>query len=134
MKAVPGMRIPKKIHDHKPFKISWPPKKSIGAKAFRNPFFLQTRHAQKAIVKYNTDQTGPKIRSGGVKKGFASPAYQLFTEGQVCVHPNQAVPKQTAGKRNPAMMFFKNVMVNSFTAPKSQILEKMARARCRADP
>lgn len=56
---------------------------------------LQASAKETAINKYNNVQTGPNIQLGGLKLGFASPAYQLAIEGAVRAPPTAATEKQS---------------------------------------
>ncbi len=49
-----------------------------------------------AIMRYNTDQTGPKTQPGGVHEGLIRSAYQAGMDGVVKIDPNHPAPKQMA--------------------------------------
>jgi hypothetical protein len=60
-----------------------------------NPPRRQTSHTATAIMRYNTDQTGPNIQLGGIQEGLTNPAYQVGTEGVMKRDPDNPTPKHT---------------------------------------
>ncbi len=56
----------------------------------------QTSHADTAIIRKRSDQTGPKTQLGGVHEGLRMFGYQSLTESAVKAAPIAAVPKHSA--------------------------------------
>lgn len=118
--AAPGDFNPKKMADHKTFRISWTAKTAItfcfchepdqkrsetefqilrlaGIKAFLTTYCLdQTKYKEIPIRKNKIIQTGPKIQFGGLNDGFARSLYQVSIAGAVKTEPIAPASSQIA--------------------------------------
>src|SRR3954470_1377950 len=93
-----GLRSAKNAHDHRALRTSCTKNAAIapdrpGAARGRDSM----RHAATAIIRYRNVQAAGKAQFGGVKPGFARPAYQVGIFGLVA-----RVPRAPASATGPS--------------------------------